>query len=89
MNVHVTVIESPLVSATAANVLCESNPPSLTVVELNRQDSVMEATVPLVKVFANTIFVGLADPVPLYHVLVVAVALARAASAKQVGVPAF
>ena len=55
LNVHVTVIESPLVSDTAPNVLCASIPPLPIEVELNRPDSVMTALPRLVKVFANTI----------------------------------
>ena len=70
MNVHVTVIESPVASDTSVNVCLASIPGESIVVLLNRPDSPMACVtgLVLVKVFANTIFVAEAA-VPLLHVM--------------------
>ena len=87
MNVHVTVIESPVASDTSVNVCLASIPEQLTskilahtVVLLNRPDSPMRCVVPpvpvFVKVLANTIFVAV-SPVPLCQVMLVATPLSK------------
>ena len=78
MNVQVTVMESPFVSATSLNVCLASIPEAATVVLLNRPDSPILCVLPLVivKVFANSILV-VAVLVPFVHVVLVASALIR------------